>query len=355
MACGPQQVNYNTVTIPCYAAPCVQGMLGKANVLTCYSVNPYMQYQGCTIAQFSPLQQQAFQNAAMMQTAPQLQCASAMAGEAGLAGLNTGYTYNPYQAQQALGTNAATGKSNISSYMNPYLQCALKPQEQLLAQQQGVQQAQNQAQAVGYGAFGGARCAVLTGAQNQANQLAMSNLVGQGYNTAYNNAQSAFNAQQSACQAAANLNAQQGQFGANLGLQGLNAANTAAGTLGTLGNAQYNQNIGITGLQSTLGGTQQQQAQNVLNQQYQCFLNYQNYPYQQLSFESNLLRGLPMTNTTSQTYTAPPSLLSQVAGVGLTAAGLGAFKTSKEGGQIKESKRKSNGIICLALQKMESQ
>jgi len=350
MACGPQSVNYNTITIPCYAAPCVQNMLGKANRLTCFSANPYMQYQGCTVAQFSPLQNQAFKNAAMMRSAPQLQCASALAGQAGLGAINTGYTYNPYQAQQGLATNAATGKSNIGSYMNPYLNCALAPQLKLMQQQQGQQQAQNQAQAVGYGAFGGARCAVLTGAQNQANQLAQQNLVGNAYNQAYKCAQGAFTAQQGACQAAANLNAQQGQFGANLGLQGLNTANTAANTLGTLGNAQYNQNLGITGLQATMGGTQQQQTQNVLNQQYQCFLNYQNYPYQQLSFESNLLRGLPMTNTTSQTYTAPPSMLSQVAGLGLTAAGLGAFKSNAKGGAIKE--KKSNGIVCIALSKM---
>ena len=351
MACGPTQTNITQTTIPCYAAPYVEQMLGQAAAYTCTTQNPYLQYQGCTIAQFTPLQQQAFQNAALMQGSPQLKCATALAGEAGLGGINTGYTYNPYSAQQALGTNAATGKSNVSSYMNPYLQCALAPQLALMRQQQGQQQAQNQAQAVGYGAFGGARCAVLTGAQNQANQLAQANLVGNAYNTAYCNAQKAFTAQQAACQAAANLNAQQGQFGANLGLQGLNLANQSANTLGTLGNNQYNQNLGITGLQAQLGGTQQQQTQNVLNQQYQCFMNAQNYQGNQLNYMSNLLRGLPMTNTTSNIYSAPPSMLSQVAGVGLTAAGLGAFKAAK-GGPIKEKKRKSNGLADLALSKM---
>jgi len=44
-------------------------------------------------------------------------------------------------------------------------------------------------------------------------------------------------------------------------------------------------------------------------------------------------------------------MLSQVAGVGLTAAGLGAFKAAK-GGPIKEKKRKSNGLADLALAKM---
>jgi len=63
------------------------------------------------------------------------------------------------------------------------------------------------------------------------------------------------------------------------------------------------------------------------------------------------LHGLPMTNTTSQTYTAPPSTLSQVAGAGITAAGLGAFKSAK-GGAIKEKKRKSNGLVDLAIAKM---
>jgi len=350
MACAPTQTNITQTSIPCYAAPYVESMLGQAAAYTCTTQNPYLQYQGCTVAQFSPLQQQAFQNAALMQTAPQLQCASAMAGLAGLGALNTGYTYNPYQAQQGLATNATTGKSNIGSYMNPYLQCALAPQLALMRQQQGQQQAQNQAQAVGYGAFGGARCAVLTGAQNQANQLAQQNLVGNAYNTAYQCAQKAFTSQQAACQAAANLNAQQGQFGANLGLQGLNAANTAASNLANIGNTQFNQNLGINNAQVGLGGIQQQQTQNVLNQQYQCFMNAQNYQGNQLNFMSNLLRGLPMTNTTSNIYSAPPSILSQVAGAGIAAKGAGLLK---DGGHVKEKKRKSNGIICLALAKME--
>jgi len=344
--CAPTSVNYTSTTIPCYAKPYVSTMLGQAAALTCTSQNPYMQYQGCTIAQFSPLQQQAFTNAANMSTSPQLGQATAMAGEAGLGALNAGYTYNPYQNASFITPGTA------QSYMNPYIASSLQPQLQQLQQQEGVQQAQNQAAAVGAGAYGGARCAVLTGAQNQANQLAQQSLVGNAYNQAYKCAQSQFNAEQAASQNAANLNAQQSQFGANLGMTGLGLANTAANTLGTLGNAQYNQNLGITGLEAQFGGAQQQQMQNVLNQQYQCFLNYQNYPYQQLSFMSNLLRGLPMSNTTSQTYTAPPSLLSQVAGAGLTAAGLSGLKIAKKGGEIKEQKPPSNGIVCVALSKM---
>jgi len=125
---------------------------------------------------------------------------------------------------------------------------------------------------------------------------------------------------------------------------------SAANTMGTLGNNQYNQNLGIIGLQNQLGGQQQQQVQNVDNTQYQNFLNAQNYPYQQLNFMSNLIRGLPMTQQSASVYQAPPSTLSQVAGLGLTAAGLGAFKAAK-GGKIE--KKKSEGLADLAMAKME--
>ena len=476
MACtSPTQTNITQTSIPCYAKSYVQCMLGAAAAYTCTTNNPYMQYTGNTVAQFSPLQKQAINNAQGMQTAPQLQCASAMAGTAGLAALNAGYTYNPYTAQQinaptaqAASMNAAqlgtaptdtaasfSGPSNISantvstgnflgqntacSYMNPYLQASLNPQLQQMRQAQQIQHQQNQASATGMGAFGGSRCAVLQGAQNQADQLSQQNLIGNAYNQAYKCAQQMFttcqaralqaqqsnqsanltagqanqqmgyntalqNAQlaqqsglanqamqgqyglaqagycqaanqynaglsqqtalanqqasltaqqsnQNANQAAANLNAQQGQFGANLGLQGLSQANAAAQNLANIGNTQYNQNMGINNQLTSLGGMQQQQCQNMLNAKVQCAVNAQNYQGNQINFMSNILRGLPMSNTTSNLYSAPPSVLSQVAGAGVAAAGLNKIATgSKKGGAIRENKR--GGLKCLALAKM---
>ena len=475
MACtSPTQTNITQTSIPCYAKSYVQCMLGAAAAYTCTTNNPYMQYTGNTVAQFSPLQNQAMANAQGMQTAPQLQCASAMAGTAGLAALNAGYTYNPYTAQQinaptaqAASMNAAqlgtaptdtaasfSGPSNISantvstgnflgqntacSYMNPYLQASLNPQLQQMRQAQQIQHQQNQASATGMGAFGGSRCAVLQGAQNQADQLAQQNLIGNAYNQAYKCAQQMFttcqaralqaqqsnqsanltagqanqqmgyntalqNAQlaqqsglanqamqgqyglaqagycqaanqynaglsqqtalanqqasltaqqsnQNANQAAANLNAQQGQFGANLGLQGLSQANAAAQNLANIGNTQYNQNMGINNQLTSLGGMQQQQCQNMLNAKVQCAINAQNYQGNQINFMSNILRGLPMSNTTSNLYSAPPSVLSQVAGAGVAAAGLNKIASSQKGGAIRENKR--GGLKCLALAKM---
>ena len=184
-------------------------------------------------------------------------------------------------AQQA--QDFSGGPGSISSYMNPYLYGALAPQMQLLGQQQAQQANQLAGQATQAGAFGGSRYGIQQGLQNQANQLAMSNLIGQGYNQAFNQAQQAQ------------------QYGAGLGLQGLNAA---AGMYGAgLGGAQQLANIGgqalqaqqgIANLQNTYGQQQQALNQAVINQAMQNFQQQKMYPQQQLQYLSGMLSGLPV-------------------------------------------------------------
>jgi hypothetical protein len=61
-----------------------------------------------------------------------------------------------------------------------------------------------------------------------------------------------------------------------------------------------------------------------------------------------MLRGLPMQAQTTQGYQAQPSLLSQVGGLGLTAAGIygmsGGFKGAKEGGLMAAKGYKEGGL-----------
>ena len=120
----------------------------------------------------------------------------------------------------------------------------------------------------------------------------------------------------------ANLAEQSRQFGAGLGLQGLQQQLAAAGMLGNLGQQQYQQQMGINAAQLGAGGQQQALQQELLNTQYQDFLNAQRFPYQQAEFMSGILRGLPATGQTQQFYQQPGSLFGQIAGVGL---GLGSL------------------------------
>jgi len=88
-----------------------------------------------------------------------------------------------------------------------------------------------------------------------------------------------------------------------------------ASTLGQLGQNQYGQQMGINAAQQQAGAQQQAFNQQGLSNQYQDFLNRQNYPYQQLGFMSDILHGTPTGGvTTKQESQVAPSMFSQIAG-----------------------------------------
>ena len=337
-------------------APYGQKMLGQAAALTDFDDNPYMSYMGDRVAQFSPLQQMSYDNAALMQGSGQLKDATATAGLASLGALNTGYTYNPYSSR-SFGDAGVAGAG-----MNPYMQNVVDIQQREAQRQADVASTGRQADQTSKGAFGGSRAAIMDA--EAARNLAMQkgDIQAQGLNTAYGQAQNQFNTEQQARQNAAQLNAQQGQFGAGLGLQGMQTALTGASTLGNLGNMQYNQNMGINQMQNQLGAQQQQQVQSGLNNQYQDFQSAQNYPYKQIGFMSDILRGAPTTNagSTMYNYQAPPSLMSQIGGAGASLLGAfgasGGFKANggmvgsyAKGGLVKS---KPQGLVALAIHSM---
>lgn len=335
------QQNVSQTTIPDYARPYVEEMLGQARALTDLSQNPYMQYEGDRFAQFTPMQQQAFENAAMMVPQSQIGDATALAGLAGLGALSTQYqssAYNPLSFTQP-------GMSQ--AYMTPYMQDVVDVQQREARRQADISGQAQQAQAARAGAFGGARDIIQRSEANRALQTQLAGIQATGLQNAYQQAMQQFNAEQAQRQQAAQLGEQSRQFGAGLGLQGLQTALQGAGQLGQLGQQQFTQEMDINKLQQQYGTQQQQQMQNILGQQYQDFLNYQNYPYKQIGFMSDLLRGLPLTQTSTAMYGQAPSTSSQL--VGLGTAALGASRLFKKGGQVKAKK---GGLSELALMKI---
>ena len=352
----PTQIQeYQTGFAP-VIAPYAEKLLGNAELYTDPTLNPYQQYMGERVAQFSPLQQQAYQNAGLMQAAPQLQDASALAGQAGLGALNTQYTFNPYQTQQFTGTNTlpgydAAGKfqpgtGSVGQYMSPYMDTVVARQ-QADAQRQGdiARQVQN-AQAARSGAFGGSGNMLANNQLNASLMRQKGDIQAKGLQDAYQQAMQQFNQSQAQNLAGQQLNAQQQQFGAGLGLQGLQTAMTGAKSLADIGQTQYGQNLGLLDVQNRFGAQQQGQIQNQLNTEYQDFLNYQNYPYKQLGFMSDMIRGLPLTQQSQTMYAQPPSMIQQAAGLGITGKALGVFA---EGGSVDE---RPAGLADLAIYKM---
>ena len=307
---------------------------------------------------------------------------------------NLGYNAQTFQANQMgpaqqVGTQDFRNQGTAESFMNPYMQNVVDIQKREAQRQSGIQGTQQQAQATQAGAFGGGRDAIMRAERERNLGQQMGDIQAQGSNAAFQQAQQQFNAQnQAGLQAqmanqqagltvggqnlgaaqqtslanqnaqnqaaqfgagqglqAAGLGAQYGlagqqlgeqsrQYGAGLGLQGLQTGLQAAGQLGNLGQAQFGQQMGINQLQNQYGGQQQALAQQGLSQGYQDFLNQQNYPYKQLGFMSDMVRGLPLgQQSTAQMYQAPPSAMQNVA-----AAGMGAYGLSKlmaNGGQVK--------------------
>jgi hypothetical protein len=96
------------------------------------------------------------------------------------------------------------------------------------------------------------------------------------------------------------------------------------------------QQLAVGQQQNQLGTQQQQQVQSMLDQKYQDFLNQQKYPYQQIGYLSDILRGTPMGGT-STLYGGQGSTLGQIAGLGAGLSGLfraagGEVSSYAEGG-----------------------
>jgi len=317
---NPKQTTTSYNAVSNYAAPYVEDMLGQTKAL----VNqPYQTYDQQRTADFTGMQNQAFNAAGNMGIMGQTTQGSNLAGASGIGALGVAQNATPQNFQQ-----------NVGQYMNPYVQQNLAPQLQAIGRTGDQQKTMNAGQATQAGAFGGSRFGIQNAMTDYNTQQAQAQALGAGLNSAYTNAQNQYN------------QANQTQ------LAGLSAANTAAGTLGQLGQNQYAQQTGNINLQNQLGTQQQQQQQNILNQQYQDFLTQKQDPYNKLAFQQSMLSGLPISSNTQNVY-SNPSMLSQVAGLGTAAAGaygLSGIGKAK-GGSIKESKRPA-GLAELALSKM---
>ena len=201
---------------------------------------------------------------------------------------------------------ASYDPTSYQQFMDPFTEDVIARTQADIADKGRQQQNQAQASAVGAGAFGGSRQAVLQG------QIAADTMDQQARTGAQLRSQGFQQAQQAA-QQAANQQLRQAQLAGQLGV-------SQAG-LGQLG-----QQMGVQDINTLLGigGLQQQQGQRERDVERADALAQQALPYQQVGFMSDIFRGVPaLQQTTSQTRTPGPSRGSQMLGLGI--AGLGAI------------------------------
>ena len=303
----PSPSSVSQTTIPEYAQPYAERALGKAEAL---SEAPYQTYGGERIAASTPEQQAARQSVAGMTLPGQFATGTDLATLGGLGGLGFG--------GQAAGAgqgyfNLATSPQAQQAFMSPYMQNVLDVQKQeAIRDAQKAQLTQNLA-AARQGTYGGARQTLATTERERNLGQNLANIQAAGTQKAFEAAQQAQ------------------QFGSQLGLQGLQAAmqgaqgaTQAGATLGQLGIGQQQQALELAKQQEAFGGLNRAEKQAALDIAYQDFLQQQRYPYAQLGFMSDILRGSGNLAATGgrAVYEAPPSTTQNLMQLGLGALGL---------------------------------
>jgi hypothetical protein len=372
-----------------WAGPYVTDLMGKAQGLTNAALANPQFYQGQLTAGPSDLQNQAYGYAANLSTPTSIGTAANTAGNIAKNLSNTA-AYSPttfgnefkapdaYQAsnitnqfkapQDYKAAGSSFDAAQAQQYMNPYIQASLNPQLEEARRQSQMTQMQNAAKMSSAGGFGGSRQAIMDAETQRSLGSNLANITGQGYNTAFGQAQNQFNADQArkiqeaqygaqqgmtaaqlqaqyglsaqqANEASRQFGAQQGmtaaqlaaqyglagktageqakQFGAQYGLNAQNAGLAAAQAQGQLGSLQNQTSLANLGMMANLGATQQETEQRGLAAAKAQFEEQKADPYKQLQFQQSMLQGMPVQAQSYNTTTNP-----------LSAAAAGATGTS---------------------------
>ena len=137
------------------------------------------------------------------------------------------------------------------------------------------------------------------------------------------------------------------QFGSDLDIRGAQAATQAAQALGGLGATEFDQQRAALAFQRELGQEERGLDQGTRDLTYEQVMAEQRYPYEQLGFMADMMRGVPIGQTSQSMYRSPSAGLGQqLLGAALTGKGFGLFK---EGGDVSTQK----GLTALAMQKIK--
>ena len=323
-------------------APVIQaGLMGAGQIA---GMSPFQQEVGARLGalqgpqQFGLAQEAGQQAAAGLQSLMGLQAPGVAAPELETFQLGPARQFTGAEAQQ---------------YMSPYMQGVVDIQQrQAIDAAQRAQLGQNLA-AARQGTYGGARQALLQGERESGLRTQLGDIQARGLQDAYSQAQQQFERDRAAQMGvgqqnlAAALGVQQLGAGQSLeaqranqqaalqaGQQRLGAATgltNLAQTFGGLGTQQLAGELDITKTIGAFGDLQRGIEQQQLDAQRQALMEQAQYGQTQVGQLSNLLRGIPLSDTSQTQTTPPPSFASQLTGLGLT--GIGLYNLLGSGGK----------------------
>ena len=283
-------------TIPDELKPFVTDVLEKAQAIQeRREEEGYVPFSGPRIAQFAPEQTQAFEQIK------------------GLVGTGQQY-FDPAARLTASSAFAPTGPQ-VGQFMNPYIQNVIDIQQREARRAADIDRQQLGAQAVGAGAFGGSRQAILEAEQSRNLQQQLGDIQARGLAAAYEDAQTRLQQQRE-------------------------RERLAGAQFASLGQAAPGQAFRELSALEAIGAQRQQQAQQALDIAQQEYEIARTFPERTLQDYQSIIRGyaapIPASTVQRSQVTKPaPSFLQQAAGLGLATAGVGkAFGGFKEGGLV---------------------
>lgn len=266
-----------------WAGDYVTDMLGRGSAL---AQAPYQAYTGPLTAGASPLQTQAFDQLSAYQTPASIAQAAATAG---------GIAAQAPDAGKYTAVGSDFGVPEAERYMNPYLESAIRPQLAELQRAADIARLADATRLTQAGAFGGSRQGIME-SEGRRNLLGrQSDVLSQGYATAYDKAMQQFNADQA-------RKIQEQQFGTTTGLEGLRTGIQAAQTQGQLGGLEAQTDLARMNALLGAGGVQRGIESEGIAADKAQFEEARLNPFKMLQFEQSLLSGLPLA---AQSYTMP--------------------------------------------------
>jgi hypothetical protein len=312
---GKSSTSTQTVSIPPEVLARYNAVNARAESV---AQQPFQQYGGEFVAPLTPTQ-----TAGIEATSKASQLAQPYYGAAtqGLLGAQQGgANYIGAATGAALAGAAPVSPQGleVGRYMNPFTQSVVGATQAALGQQQGQQLAQQQAEAIRSGAYGGDRAGLqrqaLRGQQSLAQAQAIAPLYQQGYQQALQTAQQQQGVGLGAEQANRQAIQQLSQQLAGLGQQGFAMGSGAAQQLAGLGTGA--QQAALQGAQAQIGaGTLQQQTQQAQDTaQYQQFLQQRGYDFQVAQFLANIAMGTGALSGSTTSTTQPRGFFSNRGG-----------------------------------------
>jgi hypothetical protein len=266
-----------------WAGDYVTNMLGQGAAL---ANKPYDAYTGPLTAGASGLQNQAFTQAAGLQTPASIGQAATTAG--GIASMAPGAgKYTP--------VGIDFGVDQAQQYMNPYVQSALNPAMEEARRQADISRVADAGRLTQAGAYGGGRQAIME-SEGRRNLMDKQNqMLTTGYSNAFDKAQQQFNADQA-------RRIQEQQFGTTSGLQGLQTGLQGAQTQGQLGSLQSQTDLAGINMLAGLGGIERGIESEGIAADKAQFEEARLNPYKMVQFQQSLLSGMPLS---AQSYNMP--------------------------------------------------